>query len=205
MVSAGRKKTAYTTGAAWLVTLIILCNASIPDSQSGFILTILVLMLINLTSLLYSLTIQSNSESRIISPLIYILIFSTLFTAVTVFYTPALGYRLFFITSDSMSPSLLPGDIIWANTKTQNRSWEIDDIVVFNDELGYFYVKRIAPTPTNIRRHQKNKHYLLGDNLPRSSDSRIYGLVDERNFKAEVNFILYNFRLKGRFMKSTSK
>jgi len=83
-------------------------------------------------------------------------------------------WRLFRVTGNSMSPTLLHGDWVWVDPKSYRRLCpEANQIVVSRHPYrrDVFLVKRV------VRAIEEDRLVLGGDNPAESTDSQIFGSV----------------------------
>ncbi len=115
----------------------------------------------------------------------------TIFSAGFIFKHRLLGVDLYFIPSDSMFPTLKPGQFILVDSWAyKDQSPLLNDIVVFlHEDNNKILVKRIANWPDGKLQHNK-LWYLLGDNANRSRDSRFFGGVKVKHILGQVRLIL---------------
>lgn len=99
-----------------------------------------------------------------------------------------LGIDLYYIPSNSMVPTLLPGDIVLANTWISDEEIYPGDIIVFEhpDAKGFLLIKRVI---------SKDSQSLIvaGDNRTNSLDSRTLGRIALPLVKAKATDILRSF------------
>lgn len=93
--------------------------------------------------------------------------------------------------SDSMTPTLNPGEFILVDTWAYRiESPSKGDVVVFlyapNKE---WLVKRIGTWPSGDLT-ESGQYYLLGDNSPASRDSRYFGGIPEAQIAGKVRLVL---------------
>ncbi len=91
-----------------------------------------------------------------------------------------LGYRFkYIVEGNSMLPILEDGDKVLAN---RNAKVEVGDIVIAKhpDQKTGEIIKRVE------RINEKGHHYLVGDNLEESNDSRHFGAVSIEYIKGKV-------------------
>jgi signal peptidase I len=106
-----------------------------------------------------------------------------------------LGIDIFFVPSNSMAPTLLPGQFILVDTwRYQSSEPEVGDVVVFPRQIygkSSYLVKRLAPWPAGVFKSPEKPWYVLGDNTSQSRDSRYFGGVSE--LYAPVTHILFRW------------
>lgn len=89
----------------------------------------------------------------------------------------------FRVEDDSMRPTLEPGDYVLVNRWAYRfRRPAKGDLVVLRDPESpeRFLIKRFSDSTDSER------FTVLGDNAPRSRDSRMFGSVDRRNLVGKV-------------------
>ncbi|MEE1951625.1 signal peptidase I [Pseudomonas alcaligenes] len=97
-------------------------------------------------------------------------------------YRPIIfGIDLYYIPSGSMAPTLLPGDIVLANTWTGENSIQAGDIIVFEhpDVKSFLLIKRVISK-------DEISVSVAGDNLASSLDSRTLGRIPWSLVKAKA-------------------
>ena len=126
------------------------------------------------------------------------------FVAVNVYYAPVLwGFKLFLIPSTSMSPTILPGDIVlvdlWAYQRGPVRE---GDIVVFVSPVSEstLLIKRVVRFQTDCdldspecSTKSDTMIYVEGDNPNSSQDSRYFGMVPESAVEGKAVAVLFGF------------
>ncbi|HIL22260.1 MAG TPA: S26 family signal peptidase [Alcanivorax sp.] len=104
--------------------------------------------------------------------------------------TTLLGADLYRVTSDSMLPTLKPGDYILVDTrKYHNSPLTPGAIITFRSPLNendQVMVKRISNIDTNTL---PERLFVLGDNAEHSFDSRTYGWLDKSRVTGSVTRI----------------
>lgn len=103
------------------------------------------------------------------------------------------GFAFYHIPSVSMTPTLLPGDIILIDTwLTKTQSAKIGDILVFKqNDKSVVMVKRVR----DIRQTGSDQEYFMtGDNQQRSTDSRSFGWITQDKLIGKVKFVWFSFR-----------
>lgn len=110
------------------------------------------------------LQIFSSKASRLNNPLTFL----GLFISVLI---PIRKYR---ISGMSMYPVLKDGDVMLVLRCFFNKKFRIGDVVACRDPRdGRVIVKRV----TEIR---DNMYFVIGDNEDESTDSRVFGMIEER-------------------------
>ncbi|WP_431482968.1 S26 family signal peptidase [Pseudomonas solani] len=97
----------------------------------------------------------------------------------------ALGMELYYIPSNSMAPTMLPGDVVIADKWQEPARLKKGDIVIFDhpEMHGINVIKRIAEiTPDNV--------YVLGDNKENSLDSRTLGSIPLSAIQAKATTVI---------------
>ena len=109
--------------------------------------------------------------------------------------TSLLGIDIFFVPSNSMAPTLLPGQFILVDThRYQTKSPQMGEVVVFkhpSENNPIWLVKRLAPWPQGVYRDPDKPWYVLGDNALHSHDSRYFGGV--KTVYAPVTHVLFRW------------
>lgn len=91
-----------------------------------------------------------------------------------------------------MSPTLLPGDYIVADTWLyKDRLPALNEIVLFQTNTDYTAIKRVMPAPSYLN-PTSDFFYLLGDNKLNSIDSRYLGLINFHQIKGKAVYIFYS-------------
>lgn len=99
--------------------------------------------------------------------------------------------RLVRVTSESMSPTIVKGDLVLASI-INSSSIKMGSIVLYKDsKKGYFAIKRIAKKPIWLKDQSNTRSfYLLGDNASKSYDSRHFGTVERNQVIGQIEGIL---------------
>ncbi len=115
-----------------------------------------------------------------------------------------LGAEIYFVPSDSMMPTLNPGEFILVDTWTnRTQSPVTDDVVVLRYEPEKeWLVKRISTWPDG-NLINSGQYYVLGDNSATSRDSRFFGGISESEIVGKVRLVLLGIDHKQRIMKSS--
>lgn len=114
------------------------------------------------------------------------------------------GYQLFHVPTPSMTPTLIPGDYVLADTWTHNT--KKSDIVVFNKLQGaytVFNVKRITHSAGDIF-HEKvlsdSQVAVMGDNRDNSEDSRVFGAINKSDIVGKVVWVAFSYDNQSGFL-----
>lgn len=99
-----------------------------------------------------------------------------------------LGIDLYYIPSGSMAPTLLPGDIVLADTWISEEEIKPGDVIVFEhpDAKGFLLIKRVI-------KKDSQSFMVAGDNRANSLDSRTLGRIALPLVKAKATGILHSF------------
>ncbi len=120
-------------------------------------------------------------------PIIFVILCS--FLTISLYYKKAelLGFDLYYIPSDSMQPTLNPGDFILTNTWFTPGDIKKNDLVTFKlDGREVTYIKRVRVLPEgkiNGKTLLENQYFVIGDNLNHSQDSRFFGAIHYNNIQ----------------------
>lgn len=100
--------------------------------------------------------------------------------------------NVFFIKSESMNPTFIPGDVVYCSPLSSNHQPIIGEVVTFQDfkDGRTVLVKRIHA----IVAIERNLFYdMRGDNANNSFDSRHFGLVPKNRIKGRPKIILFSW------------
>lgn len=194
----GRLLQGLFTQIILLLYLTTTCQLELLDSASGivFLLTSVVLVqIITLIILTQQVSLQQKIWQRSFNVALLAACSAMFIFVIVNHHGTLLGYRVYFVPSQSMQPALEPGDIILVNSKRlETREWKKGDIIVFADKKksDYYYTKRIADKPNHLRVSSDELYFVLGDNAEHSADSRALGLIHRRQFMGKVELVLWN-------------
>lgn len=90
-------------------------------------------------------------------------------TAADTFRGRVLGFELFRIPSNSMLPTLMPGDFIWVSTSAyQDKAPQINDVITFlyPKDRSINYIKRLIGRPGDTVRIENFKVYVNNREIP---------------------------------------
>ncbi|WP_346841337.1 signal peptidase I [Metapseudomonas otitidis] len=172
----GRPKLAVLTPITGLLIIALLTATRGITTAVGLLGCWLVLLMIHLASLLHGAYLPQLKK---LSLTVWIAGWAALGTLHTLppvifhcFRTQALGMELYYIPSNSMSPTLYPGDIVIADKWQDPARLKEGDIVIFDhpEMHGINVIKRVAELASG-------SVYVLGDNKNNSLDSRTLGSI----------------------------
>jgi len=112
----------------------------------------------------------------------------------------ALDLRVFVFDSvivlgDSMQPTLHPNDRVLVSKRAYlHRTPEVGDIIVFTppgEDPPNVVIKRVAAVGEGVV-------FVLGDNLPQSEDSRVYGPVPLDRVRGKVVWVFWPWHRRQR-------
>lgn len=105
-----------------------------------------------------------------------------------------LGFAFFHIPSASMSPTLLPGDVLLVDTWAyQQKPAAINEVIVFQRSPKHLIlIKRITEI-TGMPPTETKKFYVKGDNPNRSVGSEQFGLITQQQLIGKACFIWFSF------------
>lgn len=137
---------------------------------------------------------RDNSKPGKFNIFIFFALYATLVLLVLKYPEPTVNYRIYFIPSASMEPTLQIGDLVLVNTKSQNTRVAVGDIVIFTNtpDNNYFMIKRSAEKPKSLKNSGAGKIYVLGDNLPQSTDSRSFGMINREQIVGKAVWVIIN-------------
>ncbi len=121
----------------------------------------------------------------------------------------AFGWSLYYIQARSMQPTLQPWDVV----VVRSHDWipptpKRGDVVIFKAPDGRDYIKRVAALAGEVwegRRVGDSCIFVLGDNLPRSVDSRALGDIPIRKIRGRVVYRIWPFSSWGSIPKIPAK
>ena len=131
------------------------------------------------------------------------IIYSVLVVAFIVLSKWLWGYQLFHVPTPSMTPALVPGDYVLADTWT--RETKKSDVVVFNKVAGGYSllnVKRIAYVSGEVfhgKSLSDSQIAVMGDNLDNSEDSRIFGPINKSDIVGKVVWVAFSYDIQSGF------
>lgn len=113
----------------------------------------------------------------------------------------AFGWSLYYIQARSMQPTLEPWDVV----VVRSHGWipadpKRGDVVIFKAPDGRDYVKRVAAVAGENwgdRRVGDDSVFVLGDNLPRSLDSRALGDIAIKTIRGRVVYRIWPWSRRG--------
>lgn len=178
--------------AALLGCFIFICLSRLIFVAWGLEALTLLVALIHVTSAISAARLPIlpvGYTSRVFKPTLFAVLCIGLGTAIFSARASVLGINLYYVPSASMSPTLLPGDLILVDTRAYaERQPKIGDVTVFSvsEQSNSFHVKRIRA------RTDEGAFIMRGDNVSASLDSRYYGEIPLKSLLGEVvRFIRY--------------
>ena len=125
-----------------------------------------------------------------------------------IYFAPAWwGLKAYLVPTDSMTPTLIPGDMVLVNLKAYvGESPQVGDIVVFADSdkaNGRTLIKRVVRLgatcleKTQCSPEEVSAVYVQGDNPAHSYDSRNFGAVASSHLIGKAFFILVTLNTSG--------
>ena len=183
---------AYLTQLCLFLTVVVISWSGaffVPDGLQIGLATIAMIYLISSAS---CFLLNQNGRHFVSPKTIFFILFSlAVFCAGFFFKHRMLGVDLYFVPSDSMSPTLKPGQFILVDTWAySDEKPMLNDIVLFTQEVAQqVLVKRISNWPSG-QLQQDELWYLRGDNVNRSRDSRFFGGVKTSNILGRVRLVL---------------
>lgn len=189
----------YLSGLLFLITGITLitgiATTGLLHSNLGLEGVILGLAAIHCLSAgtSYRLAAKSRPSTfrKLLSCVGFILLSCALYFGLFLNRTALLGTDIYQVVSDSMLPTLQPGDYILVDTwKHKKNPLSPGTIITFQSPLnGQLTVKRISDINTDT---QPERLFVLGDNPEHSFDSRTYGWLDKDMVTGTVTRIFSN-------------
>lgn len=189
---AGRLFSAFTIPLFGLILVYLFGVTRWVISPNGFMWMLISLAVLHLASHLIGafLAFRVNNKAPI-SRVFVLIIFNIGITLTCHFYKEELfGFSFYHIPSISMSPTLIPGDVILIDTWVyQKQNMVSGDIIVFqHPNRNVIMVKRIK----NLRGEEEKAIFVIGDNKKSSIDSRRFGWIPGDNVLGKATFIWFN-------------
>jgi signal peptidase I len=91
-------------------------------------------------------------------------------------------FDIYYVPSSSMSPTLLPGDVVFVALGNQI---EIGEVIVFTASDNDVYVKRVVET-------SDDGVFVAGDNKTLSRGSNYFGEIAFDNIAGKAQIVLFN-------------
>ncbi|HAG96927.1 MAG: hypothetical protein CMK83_02950 [Pseudomonadales bacterium] len=170
----------------------------------GFISMLGFLIALHLLTYGLGLGIKSKSRpARIIVLLVIGLIAlnGSIVTTSHIYKETWFGFGFYHIPSVSMSPTLMPGDVVLVDSWAFNAhpAKKGDVVVTRKEPQGVILVKRV----TRVKEDGQTRWiYIEGDNPARSQDSRQFGWIDSALIIGQVDFVWFSFRNGERALQS---
>jgi len=194
-VAQGRLHWAIYTQISLALTVALLCWSRLVFEPVAIQISLGLILFIYLLSAVLcfnnpSATSANRSETAIRTVALFFICFC-IWTAGFVYKQAWLGTGIYFVPSDSMAPTLNPGEFILVDTWAyRGHPPEQGDVVVFHySEEMQWLVKRVGTWPDG-KLAKNNEYYLLGDNAISSHDSRYFGGVTGNRIIGKVKLVL---------------
>ena len=168
----------------------------------GFISMLGFLIALHLLTYGLGLGIKSKSRpARIIVLLVIGLIAlnGSIVTTSHIYKETWFGFGFYHIPSVSMSPTLMPGDVVLVDSWAFNAhpAKKGDVVVTRKGPKGVFLVKRV----TQVKEDGQTRWiFVEGDNPAHSQDSRQFGWIDSALIIGQVNFVWFSFQTNNRML-----
>lgn len=129
---------------------------------------------------------------------LFIIVCSTCFAIAFAFKDRWLGVHIYYVPTESMSPTLEPGQLILVDTWAYNNKMPtVGEVVVFQlAGVEQTYVKRITPWPDG-QLQRDGLWYVMGDNRGASVDSRRFGGIKPEWLAGQVRLVLFSLDYDG--------
>lgn len=180
---------------SWCLTIAGTCWLGYFTTANGFIILLVLLSLIHLSSMAITFRLTPIHQplfKSIATAIAFFLGWCLLLTGFISFRDNVFGWDIYHIPSSSMKPTLTPGDVILVDTwRYHNETPKAGDIVLFtrNQQGKKVFIKRVHIAPESMH-DNPNQVYVLGDNRAYSTDSRQFGLIDVKLIKGQATLIL---------------
>jgi hypothetical protein len=165
-----------------LILLLAFTTSRAITSFSGILLLSLSIVIVHAwNTIKEAQELKYRRKPNILRLTISLLAIAIVGVSVVVYRPIIFGIDLYYIPSGSMAPTLLPGDIVLANTWAEENSIQTGDIIVFEhpDAKGFLLIKRVTST-------NEVSVSVAGDNRASSLDSRTLGRIPWSLVKAKA-------------------
>lgn len=195
----GHYSTAFYFQSICYICLFLYSWTRWITTLTGFLLFISTIGALHFISFILAF-LNSNNANRARKPylasLLFPLAFSVIFVAVFVIKPKLLGFQIYKIPTESMSPAINIGDIIMVDTWIYDQKQPaIGDIIVFFSpfETDKPLIKRVHKHETrSALEATRDVYYVLGDNSKHSTDSRYFGNIERSQIIGKAIFRLGN-------------
>ncbi len=196
----GRTALAVAFQVVILSAGIGLCWSRLILHPEVFLLLGIIILAIHLTSVVSCWIASEKNQVRKITDMIAIVVFPVLFAslALSFYYYREnwLGVGLYQIPTQSMQPSIQPGDIVIVDTWAYRDSVaSIGDVILFvKPTTGKnLLLKRVEQVSLSDANRPETRYYLTGDNAGASNDSRYFGWVEPKWLRGRADRTLLNY------------
>ena len=199
----GKLRLAVSLCLGFLFVLWLGCQFNLPDTTSDIWLLLTLLISYQVTTACLTFRYCDISLLQTKQSIITVIVKALLLLSLTAGLLFGLikqmdaifGYAIYYVPSQSMQPTLEPGDLILVNTQNlTERTWSKGDIVVFYDKHNsdFYYVKRIGDKPSHLQNTDDDLYFMRGDNVENSADSRVFGMVHQRQILGLAKVVVLN-------------
>lgn len=194
LATEGKVLYAYMSATLAVVVVMLCCRFNLPDTGAGVIATLLMVIASQAITSAASISKGKKQEPSGFKTLLFITAHAATIALLLKYPEPTINYRIYFIPSPSMEPTLQIGDLVLANTQSQHASVRIGDIVIFRPDTNkdYFMIKRAAQKPEALIKSDNDNVYLLGDNPSQSTDSRNFGTIKKQQIVGKATWVIIN-------------
>jgi hypothetical protein len=196
----GQYRAALIASAALMILFVAGVGLAWVETRTGWLALLAGYITLGALSSLGGLASRPTMPRAVKATAIYFSSLALIGTAVFYVQPHLTGYSIYLIPSDSMAPTIEPGDIVLVKEVKRDESPQIGQVVVFVDapDSSTHYIKRVAPKPFALRQSGKDQYFMLGDNAEHSLDSRYIGLVDRTRINEVAKIILFSISDKSR-------
>ncbi len=192
-----RTRTACLVQFLLISGVLTICLSRAVITPQGFYCLLLFIVAVHLFVFLFSFRTQAAQQINNHFHLIFrtILFPLSFITIATVFYSlreSLLGFNVYHIPSQSMAPTLLPGNYVIVDTWINDNGDLENNIVIFKKEGDErVLIKRIKKIDINQSKRQQ-RFFVQGDNSNQSIDSRHFGPIPRSAIKGIATGIIFS-------------